>query len=180
MKKSRLRGTLNFSTDADRSTDTKRIPKTTFFDKKKNEKKEEKNHTTSQKKKYIYYAISPKLYWCYYPHRSRDSVSPVCGIFCSLSELSVFQVEEWIERVDFDGDGQISYEEFKYSISGGHAFDIQFFQWFMIISTCHDFLFMEIKPEIAVCCIKSTRHRVYINIIGSLDLCKKMKRRKTT
>ena len=21
------------------------------------------------------------LYWCYYPHRSRDSMSPVCGIF---------------------------------------------------------------------------------------------------
>ena len=35
-----------------------------------------------------------------------------------MTSLFVFQVEEWIERVDFDGDGQISYEEFKYSISG--------------------------------------------------------------
>ena len=26
-------------------------------------------------------ATSPKLYWSYYPHRSRDSLSPVCGIF---------------------------------------------------------------------------------------------------
>ena len=33
-------------------------------------------------------AISPffeasgnKKYWCYYPHRSRDFVSPMCGIF---------------------------------------------------------------------------------------------------
>ena len=25
--------------------------------------------------------MSPKLYWPYYPHRSRDSLSPVCGIF---------------------------------------------------------------------------------------------------
>ena len=30
-----------------------------------------------QKKKYIY--------WCYYPHRSRDSLSPVSGIFCCTS-----------------------------------------------------------------------------------------------
>ena len=21
-------------------------------------------------------------YWCYYPHRSRGALSPVCGIFC--------------------------------------------------------------------------------------------------
>ena len=27
---------------------------------------------------------SPKLYWSYYPHRSRDSLSPVCGIFVYL------------------------------------------------------------------------------------------------
>ena len=24
-------------------------------------------------------------YWCYYPHRSRDLVSPVCGIFTELA-----------------------------------------------------------------------------------------------
>ena len=29
----------------------------------------------------INHATSPKLYWSYYPHRSRDSLSPVCGIF---------------------------------------------------------------------------------------------------
>ena len=26
-------------------------------------------------------ATSPKLYWSYYPHWSRDSLSPVCGTF---------------------------------------------------------------------------------------------------
>ena len=31
---------------------------------------------------YIY--TSPKLYRCYYPHRSRDLVSPVCGIFLNV------------------------------------------------------------------------------------------------
>ena len=25
------------------------------------------------------------LYWCYNPHRSRDSISPVCGIFLCIS-----------------------------------------------------------------------------------------------
>ena len=29
-------------------------------------------------------ATSPKLYRSYYPHRSRDSMSPVCGIFHSI------------------------------------------------------------------------------------------------
>ena len=29
----------------------------------------------------INHATSPKLYRSYYPHRSRDSLSPVCGIF---------------------------------------------------------------------------------------------------
>ena len=28
-----------------------------------------------------------KKYQCYYPHRSRDSVSPVCGIFTNLAPL---------------------------------------------------------------------------------------------
>ena len=27
------------------------------------------------------------LYWCYYPHRTRHSVSPVCGIFRCMSHL---------------------------------------------------------------------------------------------
>ena len=34
--------------------------------------------------KHIFFYLNPKkikLYWCYYPHRSRDSVSPECGIF---------------------------------------------------------------------------------------------------
>ena len=30
---------------------------------------------------FINQANSPKLYWSYNPHRSRDSMSPVCGIF---------------------------------------------------------------------------------------------------
>ena len=34
-----------------------------------------------KKKKRKYLATSPKLYWSYYSHWSRDSVSPVCGIF---------------------------------------------------------------------------------------------------
>ena len=33
----------------------------------------------------INHATSPKLYRSYYPHRSRDSLSPVCGIFCLIS-----------------------------------------------------------------------------------------------
>ena len=38
-----------------------------------------KNHTTS--KKNYNHATSQKLYQSYYPHRLKDSVSPVCGIF---------------------------------------------------------------------------------------------------
>ena len=30
---------------------------------------------------FFYHATSPKSYGSYYPHRSRDSFSPVCGIF---------------------------------------------------------------------------------------------------
>ena len=30
------------------------------------------------------HATYPKLCWSYYPHRSRDSLSPVCGIFINL------------------------------------------------------------------------------------------------
>ena len=29
----------------------------------------------------INHATSSNLYWSYYPHRSRELVSPVCGIF---------------------------------------------------------------------------------------------------
>ena len=29
----------------------------------------------------VNHATFPKLYWSYYPHRSRELVSPVCGIF---------------------------------------------------------------------------------------------------
>ena len=34
--------------------------------------------------KKINHATSAKLYWSYDPHRSRDSMSPVCGIFLLL------------------------------------------------------------------------------------------------
>ena len=35
-----------------------------------------------QKKCFFGYCWSTLLwYWCYYPHRSRDDLSPVCGIF---------------------------------------------------------------------------------------------------
>ena len=34
------------------------------------------------------HATSPKLYRSYYPHRSRELVSPVCGIFCSTSSTT--------------------------------------------------------------------------------------------
>ena len=36
----------------------------------------------------INHATSPKLYRSYYPHRSRDSLSPVCGIFSSSFDFS--------------------------------------------------------------------------------------------
>ena len=32
-----------------------------------------------------------------------------------------FQIEDWINTVDFDNGGKISYEEFKYSIIGNVA-----------------------------------------------------------
>ena len=76
--------------------------------KKKRRKKMVKNHATSQKKKisklffsFLFgkkitqplskknHASSQKLYRTYYPHRSRDSVSPVCGIFVSYLKVSV-------------------------------------------------------------------------------------------
>ena len=41
-------------------------------------KKEEKNQ--------INHATSSNLYWSYYPHRSRELVSPVCGIFKKETE----------------------------------------------------------------------------------------------
>ena len=38
-----------------------------------------------QKKLVLGYSCSTLLwYWCYYPHRSRDALSPVCGIFLLL------------------------------------------------------------------------------------------------
>ena len=37
----------------------------------------------------LHHATSPKLYWSYYPHRSRDSLSPVCRIFYKKVELFV-------------------------------------------------------------------------------------------
>ena len=37
--------------------------------------------TSPQKRRRWKNATSPKLHRSYYPHRSRDSVSPVCGIF---------------------------------------------------------------------------------------------------
>ena len=79
-KKSRIRETLNLSTDADHRIYFLRGGK-----KKKKRKK-------SSNKFYIYifffsfffqinHATSPKLYRSYDPHRSRDLMSPVCGIF---------------------------------------------------------------------------------------------------
>ena len=38
-------------------------------------------------------------YWCYYPHRSRDSMSPICGIFiCSLSCDTIEKHTRWIHE----------------------------------------------------------------------------------
>lgn len=34
------------------------------------------------------------------------------------------QVEEWIKDVDYDGDGQLSFEEFKFSIQGNVEIEI--------------------------------------------------------
>ena len=34
----------------------------------------------------IYHATSPKLYWSYYAHQSRELVSPVCGILYLCSD----------------------------------------------------------------------------------------------
>ena len=65
--------------------------------------------TLPRKKKYFFLLILPwsTLLWhrCYYPHRSRDALSPVCRIFCktvlidlsprgcgSWSKIAVFQI----------------------------------------------------------------------------------------
>ena len=38
-----------------------------------------------------FYRPPPEKYWSYDPHRSRDSVSPVCGIF-SLFNILIFKL----------------------------------------------------------------------------------------
>ena len=38
---------------------------------------------------FFYHTTSPILYWSYYPHRSRDSSSPVCGIFALYFSFSI-------------------------------------------------------------------------------------------
>ena len=43
------------------------------------------NHPPLDQKKTCW--TPSKWYWCYYPHRSRDLVSPVCGIFFILIYL---------------------------------------------------------------------------------------------
>ena len=43
-------------------------------------------------KKYIHRATFPKLYRSYYPHRSRDSVSPICGIFLVSFLVSFIEI----------------------------------------------------------------------------------------
>ena len=55
-----------------------------------------------KKNVYIYeinHATSPKLYRSYDPHRSRDSLSPVCGIFSnqkpSISQVTWLLVPTW-------------------------------------------------------------------------------------
>ena len=35
--------------------------------------------------------IGVSWYWCYYPHRSRDALFPVCGIFQNL--IPIFQIK---------------------------------------------------------------------------------------
>ena len=51
-------------------------------------------HATSHFPFEINHATSPKLYRSYYLHRSRDSLSPVCGIFCnSYGDLCAFCVK---------------------------------------------------------------------------------------
>ena len=34
-------------------------------------------------------------YWCYHPHRSRDALSPACGIFKNCLRLSLFKNFKW-------------------------------------------------------------------------------------
>ena len=34
------------------------------------------------------------------------------------------QVDDWVSQVDFDGDGVLSYEEFKFSLSGNLNIDL--------------------------------------------------------
>ena len=46
----------------------------------------------------FFYPTPPKKYWSYYPHRSRDSVSPVCRIFLVLLIVSVL-LSAFVERV---------------------------------------------------------------------------------
>ena len=33
------------------------------------------------------------------------------------------QVEEWLKNTDYNGDGNISYEEFKFALNGNSAID---------------------------------------------------------
>ena len=44
-------------------------------------KRAKRAHALKKKKKKKNYATSSNLYWSYYSHRSRELVSPVCGIF---------------------------------------------------------------------------------------------------
>ena len=47
-------------------------------------------YEATSKKKEINHSTSPKLYWSYYAHRSRDSLYPLCGIFKILFYMIFF------------------------------------------------------------------------------------------
>ena len=94
MKKSRIRETLNLSTNADSRTDTILgscvifcfifylfLRDCVIFLNQNLKKKFKKNN--------LNHATSPKLYRSYYPHWSRELLSPVCGIFFTNSSISV-------------------------------------------------------------------------------------------
>ena len=52
--------------------------------------------------------------------KNRFGIEEVCNLTVpTFYWLNLtFQIEEWMTQVDFDNDGVLTYEEFKYSVTG--------------------------------------------------------------
>ena len=39
-------------------------------------------------------------------------------MYCILTNKIFIKIDDWMSKVDFDGDGSLSFEEFKFSFAG--------------------------------------------------------------